>query len=393
MAYFDTIIIGAGPAGLSAASILQRKQSILIIDEYYHYGGRLLGQLYEDSKDTWWNGLEVAEKLYSEMNENVTLSLETSVYSAEKDNNIFTIYTTKGDFTSKHLIVATGAKEKSAPLAGWDLPGVMTVGAAQVLTNFQRVKPGDKGVIIGINPLSMVIGMELGYADIGLQKICLPPDNFIHHTTPKDALKTLIGLGDAAPSRALSLGSNVVNRLNLLQNLSLQLFPKNGVKALGLPISIKERAIRINGTEKVESVTTQKTDSKGSLLKGSENTIECDFVCISNGLSPLNEVASLFNLKHLYVESLGGYVPLHGKNMKTEIDHLYVAGNITGIENAKIAMLQGQIAATQIIKDTGLYTQLQDAIEHERKNAKVKFHKDLEHGRDLLQYAWEKEHK
>lgn len=388
---YDTIIIGSGPAGMSAASILSPGQNVLIIDEYYHYGGRLLGQLYEDGKDHWWNGMDVAEKLYDDIKDTVTFSLETSVYNAEKIDHTFHVYTEKGHFTSDALIIAAGAKEKSAPLPGWELPGVMTVGAAQVLTNFQRVRPGNKGVIIGINPLSMVISMELGYAGIDVRKICLPPNHFIHHTSPKEALETLVSLGHAAPSRLIASGAKTAGRSQFIKNMSLHFFPKSGIRALGLPVSIKERAVRINGTNHVESVTIQKTDSKGMLIEGTEKDIDCDFVCISNGLSPLNELTSLFNLKHIYIESLGGYVPLHSEKMTTEIDGLYVAGNITGIENAKIAMLQGQVAASQIIKDSNYYRTLRSQIQYERIHARVKFHKDLELGRSVLEEAFQKQ--
>ncbi|WP_040979406.1 NAD(P)/FAD-dependent oxidoreductase [Oceanobacillus jeddahense] len=388
MDHFDTIIIGAGPAGLTAAQVLQEKQNVLLIDEYYHYGGRLLGQLYEETKGEWWNGMEVARKLYNEVSEKVNFKLGTSVYNVEHSNQGFDIYTTSGHFRSEHLIVATGGKEKSTPLPGWDLPGVMTVGAAQVLTNFQRVKPGNKGVIIGINPLSMVIALELGYAYVDVAKICLPPVNLINKATPKEALETLISLGNSAPSKFFSTGSKIAGKVTPLQQLVLQLFPKKGVRALGLPISIKERVMRINGQHEVESVTIQKTNASGELIEGTEKEIACDFVCISDGLSPVNEVTSLLNLKHIYMESLGGYVPLHNETMETEIENLYVAGNITGIENAKIAMLQGKMAANQIIKDTISSKKTLEAITYERQHAKVTFHKDLHQGRKNLQSMW-----
>ncbi|WP_281512631.1 NAD(P)/FAD-dependent oxidoreductase, partial [Mammaliicoccus vitulinus] len=188
---FDTIIIGAGPAGLSAAKILQDKQDVLVIDEYYQAGGRLLGQLYEEDKGKWWNGGKIANDLISKIKNKTEILMNTSVYDVEYGGE-YTVYTTSGEFTSTHLIIATGAREKSTPLPGWDLPGVMTVGAAQILTNFNRVKPGNKGVIIGINPLSMVIAMELGYADIDVAKICLPSRNIINLKTPFDAFETLL---------------------------------------------------------------------------------------------------------------------------------------------------------------------------------------------------------
>lgn len=387
---YDTIIIGAGPAGLSAAKILQSKQKVLVIDEFYHAGGRLLGQLYEETKGQWWNGLEVAGNLIRETQDNTEILLGTSVYNVEHDDT-YTVYTTAGDFEARQLIIATGAREKSTPLPGWDLPGVMTVGAAQVLTNFSRVKPGNKGVVIGINPLSMVIAMELGYADIEVAKICLPPENMINQTTPEAALETLISLGNSAPSRTISLGTAVAGKVKPLHNTVLKLFPKRGVRAMGLPISIKERVIRINGEEKVKSVTVQKTDSSGNLLKNTEQEIQCDFVCISDGLAPLSEVGSLLNLKHIYSQALGGYVPLHSEMMETELDGLYVAGNVTGIENAKVAMLQGTLAAQRILSDQDAAVQTLRDINLERKNAKVKFHKDLIQGKETVERLWKEQ--
>lgn len=388
MTHYEVIIIGAGPAGMSAANILKDEKRVLIVDEYYHYGGRLLGQLYEESKGSWWNGMDVAKHLHDVLDEKITLQLETSVYNVEKEDTEFTVFTNKGDFTSDYLIVATGAKENSYPLPGWELPGVMTVGAAQVLTNFHRVAPGDAGVIIGINPLSMVIGMELGYADIEVRKICLPAENKFNTTTPKDALLTLMGLGRSAPTKLLSIPAGIGSRMSPFHGMALKLFPSKGIKALGLPLSIKERVIKINGRDSVESVTTVKTNSDGSVIEGSEQEIKCDFVCISDGLSPVNEITSLFNLKHAYLESLGGYVPIHSEQMETEVDKLYVAGNITGIENAKVAMLQGEMAAHHISGNEAAVKNTLKSITNERKNAKVKFHKNLDAGRDKLQLYW-----
>ncbi|MEY8561132.1 FAD/NAD(P)-binding oxidoreductase [Jeotgalicoccus halotolerans] len=388
---FDTIIIGAGPAGLSAAQILQDDQKVLVIDEYYHAGGRLLGQLYEEEKGKWWNGLRIAKELISAVEKKSEILINTSVYDVEHDKH-YTVHTTAGVFDSVNLIIATGAREKSNPLPGWDLPGVMTVGAAQILTNFNRVKPGNKGVIIGINPLSMVIAMELGYADIEVAKICMPQRNIINTKSPKDAFETLLSLGSSAPSKLISAGTVLAGKAKPLHQTALKMFPVSGVKALGLPISIKEQVMSINGSKNVESVTIQKTDTEGRPIPNSTYNIDCDFVCISDGLAPLSEIGSLLNLKHVFSEALGGYVPLHSRTMRTELPNLYVAGNVTGIENAKVAMLQGRAAAFNILGYQGGLSDTLRHIDDERKNAKVKFHKDLLSGREKLESIWQ-EHK
>lgn len=387
---FDTIIIGAGPAGLSAAQILQDDQKVLVIDEYYHAGGRLLGQLYEEEKGKWWNGLRIAKELISAVEKKSEILINTSVYDVEHDKH-YTVHTTAGVFDSVNLIIATGAREKSNPLPGWDLPGVMTVGAAQILTNFNRVKPGNKGVIIGINPLSMVIAMEFGYADIEVAKICMPQRNIINTKSPKDAFETLLSLGSSAPSKLISAGTVLAGKAKPLHQTALKMFPASGVKALGLPISIKEQVLSINGSKNVESVTIQKTDAEGRPIPNSTYNIDCDFVCISDGLAPLSEIGSLLNLKHVYSEALGGYVPLHSRTMRTELPNLYVAGNVTGIENAKVAMLQGRAAAFNILGYRGGLSDTLRHIDDERKNAKVKFHKDLLSGRENLENIWQEQ--
>src|SRR5699024_1818420 len=146
MNHYDVIIIGAGPAGMSAAGILKDEKSVLIVDEYYHYGGRLLGQLYEESKDSWWNGMDVARRLHDQLDDKITLQLETSVYNTDNEDEIFTVYTNKGNFTSDYLIVATGAKENSYPLPGWELPGGMTGGAAPWRPDVLRSDAAARGL-------------------------------------------------------------------------------------------------------------------------------------------------------------------------------------------------------------------------------------------------------
>lgn len=63
----DVIIIGAGPAGLSASiSCARFGLNVLVIDEFMKPGGRLLGQLHQEPSGEWWNGIEESKRLQEE---------------------------------------------------------------------------------------------------------------------------------------------------------------------------------------------------------------------------------------------------------------------------------------------------------------------------------------
>lgn len=79
----DVLIVGAGPAGLSAAlACREQGLSVRVVDEFYRPGGRLLGQLHEEPDGQWWNGLEEAAKLHDKaLQAGVDIRCGVSVYN------------------------------------------------------------------------------------------------------------------------------------------------------------------------------------------------------------------------------------------------------------------------------------------------------------------------
>ncbi|MCC8437892.1 FAD-dependent oxidoreductase [Brevibacillus sp. M2.1A] len=389
----DLLIIGAGPAGLSAA-IASAKQglAVRVVDEFYRPGGRLLGQLHEEPNGVWWNGLDEAARLTEEaIGLGVEIRCGVSVFHLTQSQNGWIVSTTVGEMIAPLLLIATGASEAAVPVPGWTLPGVMSIGAAQVMTNVQRVRVGQRGVVIGINILSVAISRELQLAGITVDRMILPPRTTVSGTAgqPQAVMQSLLRVAHLAPSLMIRLGSKLMGN-SWMQKLAVSLYPSNGFSMWDIPIQLRAAALEIVGTFQVEGVRIARVDADGSPIAGTEQFIPADFACIAGGLSPLAELAAIAGCPFAYVPSLGGHVPLHNESMQTAVPGLYVAGNITGIESAKVAMAQGTVAGLSIAKARGKLKNeqpLSDAIQQVkivRQNATIQFHPDIVAGRALV---------
>lgn len=395
---YDVVIIGAGPAGLSAAiSCRKHNLNVVVMDEFPKPGGRLLGQLHQEPDGSWWNGIKETDKLLTEAKEHdTTIECGISVHHVEKASDHFLVHTNKGKYKTKQVLIATGAAETAAPIPGWTLPGVMSIGAAQVMTNVHRVKVGERGIIVGVNVLSAAIARELQLAGIDLHSMALPAKNAVTKDAshPKKVMDGLVRIAHLAPSAFLRFGSKFA-KAEWVRNLAVKFYPPGGVKMWGMPIHVRRAITQINGTDRVESVTMCKVTPEGEIIPGSEETIEVDFVCIAGGLYPLSELAAVVGCPFQYVEELGGHVPVHNERMETPVDGLFVAGNITGIESAQIARAQGKVAGLSIakhhLKDEALEQEINEAMENVktvRANATIQFHPGIQEGRNKIHNAF-----
>src|SRR5699024_7803528 len=247
---YDVLIIGAGPAGLSAAIACRESDlHVLVIDQFPKPGGRLLGQLHQEPSGEWWNGIRETKALMDKAEAmNTDVRCGVSAHYIEKTDNGFAVHTNEGVRDTKKLLIATGAAETPAPIPGWTLPGAMTIGAAQVMTNVHRVRVGNKGIVAGVNVLSAAIARGLQLAGVEHHSMARAAASTVtaDGSNPKKVMDGVVRIGHLAPSPFLHLRSKFAKSARV-RNIAVNLYPSGGVKMSGMPHHVRNAIVSING--------------------------------------------------------------------------------------------------------------------------------------------------
>jgi NADPH-dependent 2,4-dienoyl-CoA reductase/sulfur reductase-like enzyme len=161
----DVLIVGAGPAGLSAAlSLKSAGARVKVVDEQSAAGGQVYRAIERvkhqrpDNLKHYGNDYARGIPIIQQFGEaGIDVCYATSVWDISIKDKTPIIGLVQGDKASyvhpRHLILATGAMERPTPFPGWTLPGVMTVGAAQTLFKASAMLPESRPVIAGTGPL------------------------------------------------------------------------------------------------------------------------------------------------------------------------------------------------------------------------------------------------
>lgn len=313
-------IIGAGPAGLSAAlEIGKRGGKVMVFDENDRPGGQLFKQIHKffgsSQHGAGIRGFRLGEQLLSECRENgVEIFLDTVVYGLFPDNELGVVRQDKSrTVKAEKIIVATGAGEKPLKFPGWTLPGVMGAGAAQTMININRVLPGKKFLMVGSGNVGLVVSYQI-----------------------------------------LQAGGDVAAVVEALPKVAGYVVHANKIERRGVPFYTAHTIKEVRGQDQVEEAVIVRVGPDFKPIDGTEMTMDVDTVCLAVGLTPATELLRMADCKFIHVPQIGGWVPLHNEDMQTTNADIYVAGDISGIEEASTAMEEGRLAGVSIAASLGL---------------------------------------
>ena len=315
------MVVGAGPAGLAAAiEVARAGGEVTVIDENGKPGGQLFKQIHKffGSKEhlAGVRGFEIGEMLLKESKElGVEVLLDAPVFAIFPDKTV--MYSQNGrqkGIRAEKVILATGASENALAFPGSILPGVMGAGAAQTMINVHRVLPGKRVLMIGSGNVGLIVSYQLLQAGA-----------------------EVAALIEAGPV----IGGYAVHAAK--------------IRRAGVPIYVSHTVQRASGTDKVEQAEIVQLDRQWQPVPGTEKLLDVDTICLAVGLTPLSELANMLNCESTFIPALGGHIPKHDANLETTVPGVYVAGDISGIEEASSAMEEGRLAGVASAEALGLY--------------------------------------
>ena len=316
----ELAIVGAGPAGMAAAALAaELGLDTVLIDEQDGPGGQIYRAIERAGADAdrtsplgrdYLAGQPLAAAL---RDSGADYRPATTVWHIDPEGLLSLATGNRSDtIAARHILLATGAIERPVPIPGWTLPGVMTVGAAQILLKTADLVPEGRTVLAGQGPLLYLAALQLARAG----------------APPLAVLETAPHANYHAAVRQLP-GALWPGRRALLKGLGL-LF---GVRRAGIPIRREVRGLRAIGRNRVEAIA----------WGGGE--IAVDHLLLHEGVIPNTQISLALQLVHEWDEAQLCWRPIVDEWGRSSLPNVAITGDGAGILGADAAALAGRLAA------------------------------------------------
>jgi thioredoxin reductase len=333
---YDVAVVGAGPAGLSAATTAADAGArVVLLDSGHALGGQYwrhpgdVGLALAVAKHH--HDLSTYRQLVDAIDRHVragrvVVHLRHSVWATSDIGHGFAARAVDEQSVprrerlvmAKSLVLAPGAYDRQLPFPGWDLPGVMTAGGVQALLKGNDVVAGRRILVAGTGPFLLSVGSGLAKAGA-----------------------TVVGVHEASTPRRWLPHLGVV-----AQNAARV---RDGA---GFVATLARRRIRYaqgstviaaRGDDRLESVTVARVDADGRVVPGSERDHSVDTLAVGWGFTPQVELPLSLGCASR-IDTDGSVVIDVDADQRSSVDGVYIAGEACGVGGAELAVVEGCIA-------------------------------------------------
>ena len=324
-------VVGAGPAGVRAVeALLAHDIRPVWIDEAMDGGGRIYQRppagLRRDAKTLYGFEAPRATALHAALDAakpRADWRPETLVWNIRPGQKQLSTLSAgrQGVVEYDAAILCTGAMDRVVPVKGWTLPGVTTMGGAQIALKSQGCGIGQRVAFLGSGPLLWLVAYQ--YAKAGAEVVAVLD-------TTRFATKLAAAPGMLRGPATFAKGLYYIGWL----------------RAHGIRIAEGVTPLAIEGAGSVSGISWR--DARGGVQR-----VECDAVGLGWGLKPEAQLADLAGIPFAFDVAQHNWVPRRDAAGRTPVTGIYLAGDGSGIGGAEVAEVAGARAALALLQDAG----------------------------------------
>jgi len=329
---YPLLVIGAGPAGMAAAqTAASYGVEVAVVDQQAQPGG----QIYRNVDSGPLNDLSILGADYTFgkplvqafRRARLAYHAATSVWYLDKNRQLGILKQGENFRLGAHkIIIASGAQERPIPVPGWQLPGVMTAGAGQILLKSAGLVPRDGVVLAGNGALLLMIAWQYLQAGVGIRALL--------DTTPRGAL-----------FKALH---HVPKALGASEYLWKGLCLMASIRRAGVPIHKAVSDLRAIGDGSLQAVSFS--------AAGKAHRIETELLLLHQGIIPALQITQAAACDLRWNEAQQCWQPVLDAWGESSQAGIFVAGDGAAINGARAASLDGQLAGLQVAHQLGFVT-------------------------------------
>lgn len=361
----DVAVVGAGPAGLSAAVVAaEHGLRVVLIDAGRQTGGQYWRHPDESHREAfaapestghhhWRHYTDLRDRLAAGVASGRIRHLAgRQVWRTDSFGDRLALRTSavggadalppvERTTWARRLVIATGAYDRQLPVPGWTLPGVMAAGGVQAMLKANQVQAGRRAVVAGTGPF--LLSVAAGLADAGVEVVEVVDANALTRWA-------------ATPLRALQEPGKLWEGVHYAAS-----FLRHRV-----PFRTRTVVTAVRGVGRASEVELSRVDGAGRIRPGASRTVAADLVAFGWGFTPQLELAVALGLRtRLDVD--GSLVIDVDDDMRSS-DHLvFAAGEVTGIGGAIASCAEGELAGAAVAQDLGAPADARTMARHRRR--------------------------